>query len=318
MVKDLVRKAPETWCAGGGSVCGYYNLRKQFLSAVSEYMNKYNLDKEDVIGVSGIGCSGRFTVWQDFVTVHTTHGNASNLAQGVALIRFINNKKGLVYIVSGDGDALAIGRANFENLCHSNVDVTYLILNNGIYAMTSGQTAPTTELGVKTVSAPHGNLEKPWDVVSLALESGATFVARASSYPKESKLLKSMLYDAFEHKGTSIVEVVSYCPTQNPEDKGKTLSESEKKYLDNSMDMENFKDVFPEVSPNLKYLVVKDYVKNELKKDIMIKGRIYSSKEKCSAQLIVEQKKKVKKDYPEKNLGDKLRKLLKDKKVELI
>lgn len=316
--KDLVRKAPETWCAGGGTVCGYYNLRKQFLSAVSEYMDIHGLSKEDVIGVSGIGCSGRFTVWQDFVTVHTTHGNAPNLAQGVALIREINRKKGLVYIVSGDGDALAIGRANFENLCHSNADVTYLVLNNGIYAMTSGQTAPTTDFGVKTASAPYGTLEKPWDAVSLALEFGATFVARTSSYPKESEALRKILFEAFEHKGTSIVEIVSPCQTQNPKNKRKKLVDLEKEYLNNSVYIEDLKHLVPGVSPRWEYVLIKDHFDNKLKKDVLIKGIVYKSEEKSYSQLTVEQKEEVRKIYNDKNLSDRLKKLLEDKKIELI
>lgn len=317
--KDLVREAPETWCAGGGKVCGYFNFRKQFLSALSEYMNKYDLSKDDVIGISGIGCSGRFTVWQDLVTVHTTHGNAPNLAQGVALMREINKKKGLVYVVSGDGDAIAIGRSNFENLCHSNADVTYLILNNGIYAMTSGQTAPTTGQGLKTVSAPYGNLEEPWDVVSLAIGSGATFVARVSSYPKESKLLRGILYEAFEHKGTSVVEIVSACPTQNPLNKGKNLLQLEKEYMGGSLDIKFFDEyLFSGISSNLRYAIAKDYAKSKLGKDVLLKGRMHKVEKKSYSQLLCEQKKKVKESYGEEKLSDRIKKLLNGKKVELL
>ena len=313
--KDLKRKAPETWCADKGKVCGYYNLRSQFLFALSQYMNEHDLTKNEIIGVSGIGCSGRFTVWQDLVTVHTTHGNAANLAQGAALIKDINNKKGLVYIVSGDGDASAIGRSNFENLCRSNVNVTYLILNNGIYAMTSGQTAPTTKKDVKTISAPYGNLEKPLDIVSLALEAGATFVARTSSYPKESKFLRKTLSDAFEHNGTSIVEVISYCPTQNPENKKLTLSESEKLYLEQSIDIDSIKESVVNVSPHIKYLLLKDYVQNELNENMLIKGNIQKVEEKSYTQLLVEQKKSVKKGS-NKSLSANIRDLLKDYKID--
>ncbi len=312
--KDLIRKAPETWCAGGGTICGFYNLRKQFLAAVSEYMEKNDLKKEDVIGVSGIGCSGRFTVWQDFVTTHTTHGNASNLAQGIAITRGLSKKKSLIYIVSGDGDALAIGRANFENLCHSNVNVTYMILNNGIYAMTAGQTAPTTYEGTKTTSAPFGCLEKPWDTISLALEAGATFVARTSSYHKESKILKEILLKAFEHEGVSIIEILSACQTQNPQNKRIKISDLEEDYLKNSVDIKELESFFPKEQPALKYLRAKEFAKKELNKDI-VKGIIYETHEKTLERKILEQKEKLKESFPEPKLSQKIRRILKNRKI---
>ena len=314
--RDLTRKAQEEWCAGkGGKVCGYYNLRKQFLSALSDYMNKHNLSKEDVIGVSGIGCSGRFTTWQDVVTVHTTHGNAPNLAQGISLIREINDKKSLIYIVSGDGDALAIGRSNFENLCHINANVTYLILNNGIYAMTSGQTAPTTHYGVKTVSAPYGNLEAPWDALSIALDSGATFVARVSSYHKESNMLKSILTEAFEHKGMSVVEVISFCPTQNPDNKGRPPSEVEKEYFKNSIDIDKVKmPKFKGVDSRLRYALAKDRLSRK-NKEVLIKGVVYKFKGEGYSQLTLEQKAELGKKFGGKSLSEKIEVILKDKKI---
>ena len=116
-VKDFMRKGDEIWCASQGTICGYYNLRKNFMSAVLQYMEEEGLTKEDVYGISGIGCSGRFTEYQDFVTIHTTHGNAANTAQGLERNLKSKGKKGLVYMVSGDGDGMAIGRFNLENLC---------------------------------------------------------------------------------------------------------------------------------------------------------------------------------------------------------
>ncbi|MBM3199519.1 hypothetical protein FJZ53_01190 [Candidatus Woesearchaeota archaeon] len=309
---DLVREAAETWCAGSGKVCSYYNIRKQFLSALSEYMNKHSLSKEDILGISGIGCSGRFTTWQDVVTVHTTHGNAGNTAQGAATAMQLAKKKGLVYVVSGDGDALAIGMSNFQQLCHNNVKATYMILNNGIYAMTAGQTAPTTQQGIETVSAPYGNLETPWDTVSLAIESGATFVARASGYPKESKMLKDILLQSFEHNGTSVIEIMSYCPTQDPVSRKRKLAEAEKEYLKNSVDI---KDLKSDLSPKLKYAVLKEELKKESK---LIKGLIYCASEKGYAELLLEQKKKAQSAYPGENLKSRISSMLKDKKITSI
>jgi len=314
--KELVRKAPETWCAGKGILCGYYNLRKQFLLALSEYMNKHKLEKDDIIGVSGIGCSGRFTVWQDVMTIHATHGNAANLAQGIALTREINKKKGLIYVVSGDGDALAVGRSNFEDLCSNNANVTYMVLNNSIYAMTSGQTAPTTSLGVKTISSPYGNLESPWDVATIALESGASFVAKVSSYPTDSKLLKDIIYESFEHDGTAVIEVISPCQTQNPNNKNKNLKVLEQEYLDDSVTMNIFKHLpYGIDDPLMRYLYIKNYINKNYNKSF-VRGIIHQSDRTSYSKEVLKQKKEVKKIYGHRKLGKNLEKILKDKKIE--
>ena len=321
--KDLKRQASEMWCSSAGKVCGYYNIRKQFMSALSSYMINHNLNKEDVIGISGIGCSGRFTTWQDVVTVHATHGNAANLAQGAAMMRDVNKKKGLIYVVSGDGDALAIGRANFENLCRSNSDVTYMILNNNIYAMTGGQTAPTTQTGQKTISAFYGNLEKAIDPVAVALGAGATFVARTSSYPHDSKSLQDILYAALEHKGTSVIEIISPCQTKNLAHKKKKLSDLEKEYLDRAISMEDasclfFDTLFKGISPVAKYMTLRDHTSNRCQKDMLINGIIHQSSENTYGELLAQQKPDVQKQYGDGSLSNMLGKLLKKSKVDMI
>ena len=183
--------------------------------------------------------------------------------------------------------------------------------------MTSGQTSPTTSNGVKTVSAPYGNLEKSWDTILLALMSGATFAARVSSYPKDSKRLRKIIYDAFEHEGTSIVEVISPCQTQNLKNKRKKLVDLEKEYFDNSVDIKMLKyQPISGTDPVLNYLFMKDYAANH-KKEI-ITGLIHQSSKKSYGQLITEQKNDVKKIYGSNNLSSNLEKLLKSKKIELI
>lgn len=236
--KSLRRKdANIIWCAGDGNVCGYYNFLTQLEKALAKYMTEKKLAKENVNVVAGIGCSSRLPFYQDFHAFHTTHGNALSFAEGMALALGMNSKEDLVYAVGGDGDQLAIGISNFVNLCRDNVNISVFLLNNQIYGMTSGQTSPTTPTGTKTISAPYGVLESPWDPAGLALAAGATFVARTSSFPKDSKSLEEMIYSSFVHKGTALVIVDSPCPTQNPNHKGMPNKEIAEKYFGKIIDI---------------------------------------------------------------------------------
>ena len=156
--------------------------------------------------VSGIGCSGRTPGYVDFHTLHTTHGRALTFATGIKLVR----PEMTVLVVMGDGDAAAIGGNHFIHAARRNIDITAIVYNNSIYGMTGGQVSPTTPTGMYATTAPYGMIEKPFDIVELALGAGASFVARGSSY--HVPMLDGLIKKAILHKGFSVVDVITTCP----------------------------------------------------------------------------------------------------------
>ncbi len=192
-------KLPHIWCAG----CGHGIVLKSLIRAVA----KTGWDKNDIVLVSGIGCASRLPGYVDFNTLHTAHGRALAFATGVKLA----NPKFRVIVVSGDGDALAIGGNHFIHACRRNIDISLIVFNNGIYGMTGGQYSPTTPEGDKAATAPYGHIEPEFDVVSLAKGAGATFVARGTSYHVPQ--LDDYIYKALVHKGFSVVDVIEACYT---------------------------------------------------------------------------------------------------------
>lgn len=194
------KRFPTVWCAG----CGIGSIMGAIIRAVKELA----IAKDDVAFVAGIGCSSRMPIYLDFNTLHATHGRALAYATGIKLYR--PNIK--VLVVSGDGDTLAIGGNHFIHAARRNIDVTLILINNGIYGMTGGQVAPTTPLGAKAHTMPYGNIDPPFNPVDLALAAGATFVARSTVYA----IIQTTNYikKALNHKGFSIVEIISQCPTQ--------------------------------------------------------------------------------------------------------
>ncbi len=190
---------PTVWCAG----CGIGTVAGAIIRALIEL----KIPKDKVALVSGIGCSSRMPIYLDLNTLHTTHGRAIPFALGIKLAR----PEMKVIIVSGDGDALAIGGNHFIHAARRNIDLTLVLINNSIYGMTGGQVAPTTPLGAKAHTAPYGNIDPPFDAVQLALGAGATFVARGTTY----HIVQTTNYikKAIEHEGFAMVEVVSQCPT---------------------------------------------------------------------------------------------------------
>ncbi len=198
--KELMGKPPQ-WCPG----CGHFGL----LTALRKAIIELNLDPKDVFLVSGIGCSGRIPYYIKVVGFHTLHGRAIPPATAAKLV----NPKLKVIAVSGDGDALAIGTNHFIHGARRNVDITYIVLNNMIYGLTTGQFSPTSPRGLKTKTSPRGNVENPVDGVKLALAAGATFIARGFS--GEISKLVELLKSAIQHKGFSYLEVLSPCVTFN-------------------------------------------------------------------------------------------------------
>jgi len=192
-----LEKMPTLWCWG----CGDGVILKAFVRAV----DKMGLNQDDVCVVSGIGCSGRFSSYIDFNTVHTTHGRTIAYATGIKLA----SPDKMVICVAGDGDALAIGGNHTIHGCRRNIDLTMIIINNFIYGLTNSQTSPTTPQGFWTVSQKAGNIDPTFDTCKLAIAAGASFVARETML--DPKKLEKVLVKAMQHKGFSMMEVLSNC-----------------------------------------------------------------------------------------------------------
>ncbi|MCC7493055.1 MAG: 2-oxoacid:ferredoxin oxidoreductase subunit beta [Fimbriimonadaceae bacterium] len=200
--KDYRSDLDPIWCPG----CGDFGV----LAAVSEVFAEQQVNPDEVVIVSGIGCSSRFPGFLSCYGFHSVHGRALPVATGVALA----NPKLKVLVVGGDGDGLSIGAGHFPHAARRNVNLTYLLLDNEIYGLTKGQISPTTtdlSLARKALSSPHGTWEQPINPVGLALSYGASYVARA--YSAQRKELTSVISRAFRHQGFSFVQVISPCTT---------------------------------------------------------------------------------------------------------
>ena len=192
-----LEKMPTLWCWG----CGDGVILKSFIRAV----DKLGISQDDMCVVSGIGCSGRFSSYVDFNTVHTTHGRTVAYATGIKLA----NPDKHVVCVAGDGDALAIGGNHTIHACRRNIDITFIVINNFIYGLTNSQTSPTTPQGMWTVTQKAGNIDPTFDACELAIAAGASFVGRETvNAPKK---MEKMITQALEHRGFSFVELNSNC-----------------------------------------------------------------------------------------------------------
>lgn len=192
-------KFPLIWCPG----CGDGIVLKSLIRAVV----KAGLSQDEVAMVSGIGCSSRLTGYVDFNTLHTTHGRAMTFATGIKMAKPELN----VFVITGDGDATAIGGNHYIHAARRNIDLTVILFNNHIYGMTGGQVSPTTPFGKKGSTAPYGSFENTFNISGLAQAAGATFVARASVH--NGVQLENYIVKAIKNKGFSLVEVMSPCPT---------------------------------------------------------------------------------------------------------
>ncbi|WP_136810660.1 2-oxoacid:ferredoxin oxidoreductase subunit beta [Desulfosediminicola flagellatus] len=200
-VQDYLRQRffPHMWCPG----CGHGTVLNSLLRAVEEL----ELEKNDIVMTSGIGCSARISGYVDFHSLHTLHGRALAFATGVKL-----SKPELTLLVPmGDGDALAIGGNHFIHAARRNIDITAIVMNNRIYGMTGGQFSPLSGCGIKATTAPFTTIDREFDVVDLATAAGATFVARSTVY--HARESTEILKKAIAHKGFSVVEILSQCPT---------------------------------------------------------------------------------------------------------
>ena len=192
-----LEKMPTLWCWG----CGDGVILKSVIRAIDACGWK----QDDVCVVSGIGCSGRFSSYVDFNTIHTTHGRTVAWATGVKLA----NPSKHVICVAGDGDALAIGGNHTIHGCRRNIDINFIVINNFIYGLTNSQTSPTTPQGFWTVSQKAGNIDPTFDACKLAIASGASFVARETML--DPKKLEKVLIKGFQHKGFSFFDIFSNC-----------------------------------------------------------------------------------------------------------
>lgn len=199
--KDFTSASEVRWCPG----CGDYAI----LAAVQSFLPELGIRKENVVAVSGIGCSSRFPYYLDTFGMHSIHGRAPAIATGLATARPDLN----VWVITGDGDALSIGGNHLIHAMRRNVNLTILLFNNRIYGLTKGQYSPTSEIGKVTKSTPAGSVDAPFNPVSLALGAEATFVAR--TLDSDRKHLTSVLRAAAEHRGTALVEIYQNCPIFN-------------------------------------------------------------------------------------------------------
>jgi len=198
--KDWADQRP-TWCPG----CGDFGV----LTATKDAVVELQLDPEQTVVVSGIGCSSNFPHFIGSYGIHTLHGRANPVAQGIKLANPDLN----VIVAGGDGDGLAIGIGGFVHAARRNVDLTYIVMDNQVYGLTVNQVSPTSGLDRKTTSTPFGNIEQPLNPISMALAAGATFVARTFSGEKEQ--FADILRQAIEHKGFAFIDDLSPCVTFN-------------------------------------------------------------------------------------------------------
>jgi 2-oxoglutarate ferredoxin oxidoreductase subunit beta len=198
---DLKGKVDPDWCPG----CGDFGV----LAAVQKALVELQIPNHNVVTISGIGCSSNFPGFINTYGMHTLHGRALAVATGMKMA----NHDLTVLVTGGDGDGFGIGGNHFMHTMRRNVDLLYIVMDNQIYGLTTGQTSPTSRVGMKTKSMPFGNLEGPVNPISLALAAGATFVARGFS--AEQKHLTELIKKGIQHKGFSFLDVFSPCVTYN-------------------------------------------------------------------------------------------------------
>jgi 2-oxoglutarate ferredoxin oxidoreductase subunit beta len=194
------KRFPTVFCPG----CGIGTVAGALIRAI----DKLGWAKDEVAVVSGIGCSGRMSVYLDFNTLHTTHGRALAFATGLKLAK----PRLHVITLMGDGDALAIGGNHFIHSCRRNIGITAVVINNSIYGMTGGQVSPTTPTGAAATTAMYGSIDPPFQACELAKAAGAGLVARGTVY--HTNELTGIFVRALAKQGFSMVEVISQCPVQ--------------------------------------------------------------------------------------------------------
>ncbi|MCL5676989.1 MAG: 2-oxoacid:ferredoxin oxidoreductase subunit beta [Firmicutes bacterium] len=190
-----------TWCAG----CGDFGV----LAAIQKAATNLHLHPDETAVISGIGCSGKMSSYVNVYGLHGIHGRTLPIATGVKLA----NRKLTVIASGGDGDGYAIGVAHFVHACRRNLDITYVVMDNNIYGLTTGQTSPTSRKGFRSKTSPEGSLEEPVRPLELALTSGASFVAQGFS--GDVNTLADLIARGIRHKGFALINAISPCVTFN-------------------------------------------------------------------------------------------------------
>lgn len=199
--KDFSSDQEVRWCPG----CGDYSILKQ----VQSVMPEINVPKENIVFISGIGCSSRFPYYMETFGMHSIHGRATAIASGLKSAR----PNLSVWIITGDGDSLSIGGNHLIHLLRRNFDTNVLLFNNQIYGLTKGQYSPTSEKGKKTKSTPMGSIDHPFNPLALCMGADATFIARTMD--RDPKHMREMLMRSNNHKGTSLLEIYQNCNVFN-------------------------------------------------------------------------------------------------------
>lgn len=199
--KDFSSDQDVRWCPG----CGDYSILKQVQSIMPELGRK----KEDIVFISGIGCSSRFPYYMDTFGMHSIHGRATAIASGLKITR----PELSVWVITGDGDALSIGGNHLIHMIRRNLDLNVLLFNNEIYGLTKGQYSPTSPEGKITKSTPMGSLDHPFNPLSLCLGAGSTFIAR--TLDRDPKHQREILLEGSKHVGTSMIEIYQNCNVFN-------------------------------------------------------------------------------------------------------
>ncbi len=217
--KDFSSDQDVRWCPG----CGDYSILAQVQRSFPDMIG---VKKENIVWISGIGCSSRFPYYMSTYGFHGIHGRAPAIATGVKLA----NPELSVWVATGDGDLLSIGGNHFIHACRKNIDLKMLLFNNRIYGLTKGQYSPTSEKGKVTKTTPFGSVDYPFNPVSVAIGSNASFVAR--SIDRDPKHLQAMLKRAADHKGLAFIEIFQNCVIYND---GAFNSLSDKKVKDENI-----------------------------------------------------------------------------------
>ena len=216
----LKGKVDPDWCPG----CGDFGV----LAALQKALVELQIQPHNVVTISGIGCSSNLPGYIETYGMHTLHGRALAVATGVKLA----NHALTVVVTGGDGDGFGIGGNHFIHTMRRNVDLLYLAMDNQIYGLTTGQTSPTSRVGMKTKSAPFGNVEPPINPIAMAITAGATFVARG--FTGEQKHLTNLIVQGLQHKGFSFIDVFSPCVTYNLDNTYPWFKQRVKKLEDDS------------------------------------------------------------------------------------
>ena len=225
--KDFKGPIEPDWCAG----CGDFGV----LNALQRACAELGLRPHEILTVSGIGCSSNLPGYFNSYGMHTLHGRSLPVATGAKL----GNDELTVIVTGGDGDGYGIGGNHFIHTARRNIDLTYIVMNNQIYGLTTGQVSPTSSLGMKTKSTPFGSVEMPVNPITAAIMAGATFVARG--YSSDVRHLTDLMQKAIQHKGFALIDVFSPCVTFNHDNDHPFFKERVKKLEDEDHDTADWK-----------------------------------------------------------------------------